>query len=204
MNAHAGLAGNKVMKLQQMNIPTPEELAKRMGLRDLRIGKHFLRDEGGERSGCVSVCTLWYAEVVPSFQPRIALAAVTATGEPYNDCCAPDFVKTVLATPEASHVSVLDIDPMRQALRGIDLFCCDQTAPAHDGIAYTFTFQSLHLQGTLQFGNPSHACLRGLEEALLALARRIAADARDVKLTAAAEGWNEFVQGKPAADRPRG
>ncbi len=149
------------MKLHKMNLPTPEETAQLMGLRDLRIGRHFLRNESGERTGCVSVCTLWYAEVVPSFQPRIVLALATATGEPFQDCCAPDFVKGVLATTEASHVLTLDADPMRQALKGIDLFCCDQTPPKHDGIAYTLTFQSLHLQGTLQFGNPSHACLRG-------------------------------------------
>jgi hypothetical protein len=184
------------MKLHQMNLPTSEEMAQRMGLRDLRIGRHFLRDMTGERSGCVSVCTLWYAEVVPSFQPRIALAAATATGEQFNDCCTPDFVKAVLATAEANRVITLDGDPMRQALKGIDLFCCDQTPPAQDGIAYTITFQSAHLQGTLQFGNPSHHCLRGLEDTLLGLARRIAADSQNGKLTAAVEGWSEVVQGK--------
>jgi hypothetical protein len=189
-------AGTEIMKLHKMNVPTPEEIAQCMGLRDLRIGRHFLRDGSGERSGCVSVCTLWYAEVVPSFQPRIALSVVTATGESFKDCCSPNFVKGVLATAEASHVLVLDADPMRHALKGIDLFCSDQTPPAHDGIAYTFTFQSLHLQGTLQFGNPSHACLRTLEDALLQLGRNIATDFGEAKLLAALEGWSEFVQGK--------
>jgi hypothetical protein len=184
------------MKLNKMNLPTPEDMAQRMGLRDLRIGRHFLRDDSGERSGCVSVCTLWYAEVMPSFQPRIALSVVTATGEAFKDCCSPDFVKGVLATAEASHVLGLDADPMRQALKGIDLFCCDQTPPAHDGIAYTITSQSLHLHGTLQFGNPSHACLRALEDVLLQLARDIATHSGDAKLLAAVEGWSEFVQGK--------
>jgi hypothetical protein len=184
------------MKLHEMNLPTSEEMAKRMGLRDLRIGKHFLRDEAGERSGCVSVCTLWYAEIMPSFQPRIALAVATATGESFNNCCTPDFVKGVLATLEAHHVTVLDADPMRQPLKGIDLFGCDQTPPGQDGIAYTITFQSLHLQGTLQFGNPSHHCLCALEDTFLGLARRIATDSRDPKLIAAVEGWSEFVQGK--------
>lgn len=192
------------MKLQQqMNLPTSEEMAQLMGLRDLRIGRHFLRDGGGERSGCVSVCTLWYAEVVPSFQPRIAVAVATATGEPYQGRCAADFVRAALATAEARQVMPIDTDPMRKALNGIDLFCGDTAAPGLNGIAYTITFQTLHLQGTLQFGNPVHQCLRSLEDTLLGLARRIAAHTDDAKLTAAVEGWSEFVQGKSAADKPR-
>jgi hypothetical protein len=184
------------MKLHQMNLPTPEEMAQCIGLRDLRIGQHYLRDDAGERTGLVSVSTLWFAEVVPSFQPRIALAVVTASGERFKAGCAPDFVKAVLATPEASHVTAIEADPMHTALKGIDLFCCDQTPPAQDGIAYSITFQSMHLQGTLQFGNPSHACLRSLEDALLALAQQVATQSGDAKLSAAVEGWSEFVRGK--------
>jgi hypothetical protein len=192
------------MKLHEMNLPTPEEMAQHMGLRDLRIGRHFLRDDAGERSGCVSVCTLWYAEVVPSFQPRIALAAVTAMGEPFKDCCSPDFVRAALATAEAHHVISIDADPMRKALNGVDLFCGDQTPAGLNGIAYSITFQTLHLHGTLQFGNPVHHCLRALEDALLGLARQIAAQAHHAKLSAAVEAWSEFVQGKPAAEGPQG
>jgi len=192
------------MKLHQMNLPTSEEMAQFMGLRDLRIGRHFLRDARGERSGCVSVCTLWYAEIVPSFQPRIALAVTTATGEPFKDCCSPDFLRAALATAEASHMIALDADPMLKALNGIELFCSDRSPPSHDGIAYTLAFQTLHLHGTLQFGNPLHPGLRAIEDVLLGLARQIAAQSGEAKLVAAVEGWSEFVQGKPAADRPRG
>lgn len=184
------------MKLHTMHLPTPEETAQLMGMGDLRIGRHFLRDAAGERTGCVSVCTLWYAEVVPSFQPRIAVAVATAAGEPFQGCCVPDFVRAVLATAEVNHVLAIETDPMRQAFNGIDLFCGEHTPPGLDGIAYTLTFQTLHLQGTLQFGNPTHSCLRAVEGALLGLAQRIATDSHEAKLTAAVEGWSEFVQGK--------
>ncbi len=180
------------MKLHKMALPTPEELARHLGLRDLRIGRHFLRDDAGEMTGCVSVCTLWFAEVVPNFHPCIALAAVTATGEPFKNCCTPDFVKAVMATPEAVHAIAIDVDPMRAALNGIDLFCGDQTEPHRNGIAYTLTFQTLHLHGTLQFGNPNHRCLRSLEDALLGLARRIVEQSGDERLRAAVNGWGEF------------
>jgi len=184
------------MKLHQTSLPAPEELARHLGLCDLRIGRHYLRNGTGELSGCVSVCTLWHAEVVPSFQPRIALAVVTASGEPYKDCCAPDFMRAVMATPEASHMIALETDPMRQALNGVDLFCCDQTPPNLNGIAYTLTFETMHLHGTLQFGNPAHRCLRSVEDALLGLARQIATQAEQAQLRECVDTWDEFVRDK--------
>src|SRR5262249_45690307 len=133
--------GTEVMKLTHTALPTPEEIARHMGLRDLRLGKHFLRNGGGEQTGCCSVCTLWYAEIVPSCHPRIALAVATAPGEPFRDSCAPDWVKAVMATPEAAHVITIEADPMRAVLNGIDLFCGDRSPAALEGITYTITFQ---------------------------------------------------------------
>lgn len=184
------------MKLQQTALPTPEELARHMGLRDLRIGRHFLRDEAGEKTGSVSVCTLWFAEVVPSFHPRVALAAATAMGEPFNECCVPDFVKAVMATADAAHVITIDRDPMQAALNGVEFFCGDRAPKMLDGIAYTLTFQTMHLHGTLQFGNPTHSCLRSLEQALLGLAQQIAAQAGDSRLRDVVGAWHEFIHDK--------
>ncbi len=148
------------MKLQSMTLPTAEEMARRMGLRDLRIGRHHLRGDCGDAKGSCTVCSFWFAEVVPSFHPLIALAVATAVGEQGKDCRAPDFVKAVLATAECSHVVTLEADPMPQALKGLDLFGCDQPPPRHNGIAYAIAFQTIHLHGTLQFGNPTHRGLR--------------------------------------------
>jgi hypothetical protein len=184
------------MKLHQTTLPTTDDLARYLGLGDLRIGRHFSRNEAGELTGCIAVSTLWHAEVVPSFHPRIALAVVTAVGEVFKECRSPDFVKGVMATPEAVHAIALDKDPMREALSGIDLFCGDQTPQGRNGIAYTFTFQTKHLHGTLQFGNPSHHCLRSLENALLGAARRISSQSGEPRLVEIAEAWDEFIRDK--------
>src|SRR5258705_356030 len=105
---HAGVGGTlqrrrvsrmlwrpSAMKLNNTTLPMPEDIARHMGLRDLRIGRHYLRGEATELTGSVSVCSFWHAEVVPSFHPRIALAVATAKGEPFHDFCTPDWVKAV-------------------------------------------------------------------------------------------------------------
>jgi hypothetical protein len=188
---------SKTMTLNEVAFPTPEEIARRMGLGDLRIGRHFLRGTTGELTGSVSVCTLWHAEVVPSFHPRIAVAVATAVGEPFRDSCSPDFVKAVMATPEITQVIATDSDPMLRALNHIDLFCNDHMPPSLGGIAYTITFQTMHLHGTLQFGNPAHRCLRSIENALLSVAQKVAAQSGEPKLREVVDAWREFVQDKP-------
>jgi hypothetical protein len=184
------------MKLRPATVPTLEEMARHLGLCDLHIGRHFLRDAAGERTGSVWVSSLWSAEVVPSFQPRIALALVSGSTEPAEVGSTPNFIKAVMALPEATAATSLETDPMRNALSGVDLYCGDSNPPALNGIAYTLAFQTMHLQGSLQFGNPSHPCLRSLEEALLQVAQRVAVQSGDANLVAAVDGWREFVQGK--------
>jgi hypothetical protein len=188
----------KAMKLHPTALPTPEELARCMGMCDLRIGRHFLRDASGELTGSVSVCSLWHGEVVPSFQPRIALAVVTARGELSRHGPSTGFVKAVMATPETCHCTLLDADPLTGALNGLDLFCNDQAPPTHNGIAYALTLQTLHLHGTLQFDNPAHGCLRAMEESLLTLAEQIAAVSADARLLDVAAAWREFIRSKSA------
>jgi hypothetical protein len=102
-----------------------------------------------------------------------------------------------MATPEGTVAASLDADPMRRALNGIDVFCGDAMPPRLDGIAYTLTFQTMHLHGTLQFGNPLHECLRSLERALLEVASRIARQSGEARLLESVEAWTEFVNGKP-------
>jgi hypothetical protein len=184
------------MKLHQMTLPSAEELARKMGLGDLRIGKHYLREGPGEPKGTISICTFWFAEIMPTFHPRIALAAATASGTPSKDCCTPDWVKAVMATPEAAGVITLESDPMHQALIGVDLFCGDQSPPALNGIAYSITFQTMHLHGTLQFGNPTHRCLCALERAMFDVARQVATRCSDTALQGAMEGWRTLIQAK--------
>jgi hypothetical protein len=186
------------MKLQPSVLPTPEELARLLGLSDLRLGRHFLRSASGELTGSVSVGSLWYGEVIPSFQPRFALAMVAARGELSREGPSTGFLKAVMANPEASHVLTVNSDPMVTALNQVDLFCDDQAPPTQHGIAYTLTFQTLHLQGTLQFGSPIHPCLQALEDALLGLAERIAADSGNAQLREVVAACRAFNQGKSA------
>jgi hypothetical protein len=182
------------MKLKQVALPSPEEIARHMGLCDLRVGRHVLRNEAGEQAACVTVSSLWYAEVVPSFHPRIALAVASAVGETFRDRRCPDWVKAVMATPEAVHAIPLDADPLRAPLNALEVFCTDSSPASRNGIAYTVTFQTLHLQGSLQFGNPNHRCLRSLEDALLSLAQQVAAQSGLGPFVEVVDAWREYVR----------
>lgn len=180
--------------------PTAEEVARLAGVGDLRLGKHFLRDEQKQPVGCVWVRSFWFAEILPSFHPPAVLAVVVAKGEAFQDCVSPDWVKGVFATHQEAAVALLEADPVPAVLDSQSLFALDDNT-CLDGIAYTFTLETTPLRAALQFGNPTQPCLLALEAGLLALARKIATQAGSEPLLGVVESWGEYVNDKRAAAR---
>ena len=174
--------------------PTREDVARLAGLCDLRVGKHFLRDEQKQPVGCVWVRWFWIAEVVPSFQPPLVLALIKARGEKYGDRVSPDWVKAVFATPQEAAIAELDADPIAEALGSFHLCHLDDN-PCPEGLAYTFAFETPQLAGTLQFGKPVQPSLRALQGAMVALARTVAEQSGRAALREAADAWRELAEG---------
>jgi hypothetical protein len=188
------------MKLSSLREPPHnpvEEVARLTGLRDLRIGKHFLRDGKGEPNACVWVRSYWLVEVLPTFQPPAVVAVVAAKGEPFNDCKSPDWVKGVFASQREAAVVLLDADPLPPALNCLTLLTDDET-PCHEGVGYAFHFETPQVRGLLQFGNPAQDGLKAVEAGILALAHKIATQAGSPILNQVLDAWREFVAGKPS------
>ncbi len=172
-----------------------EDVARLAGLCDLRVGKHFLRNEQKAPVGCVWVRSFWRAEVLPSFHPSAVLAVVSARGEPFNDCISPDWVKAVFATQQEAAVILIEADPLPASLGCLNLLA-EGEHDSLDGIGYTFTFETPQFRGALQFGNPVEPGLRSLESGLLTLARKIAAQSGSPVLQQVVDVWKEFVEDK--------
>jgi hypothetical protein len=192
-------------------LPTDDDLARLLGLREWGIGEHLRSPK--DASVAFEVRALWRAVVEPSFDAPWALAgllserhAQSGAEEEGTTVIALDSIalvepsdsemlwhKAVLARGTEAVVVELGFDPVAEALRQMELLRA-QRVVSLDGIGYRLRTESLSLHGEFRFDNPLAPSLRALEEALIRVAAAAAEVARGDWAKAVVRLWRDYAR----------
>ena len=155
------------------SIPTDDAIAAALGIEDLRLGRHFLRDEGGKRAGSIWLDTYWMLRVKPSFDDHGLVGVAAAHGEESKGVKPPGWIKAVLSCADALVVWDIEADPLPPFLSRLPLLrSCGSMFL--DGVGYELRSNSLDVHANLRFSNPVAFEFVTFEAACLQLAQRIA------------------------------
>ena len=178
-----------------VNVPDGAESAASLGLKDLRIGRHHLRDEAGVRIGSIWVDTFWMLRIKPSFDHHGLLGVAAAHGEGSVGGTSPGWTKGFLASDGLLVVQELETDPLPPVLSGLPLLQRSDSL-CLDGVSYLLGFRSMPVEGTLSFGNPTVPELVAVESACCDLAEKIAHKSISEPLLAFTETWRSYRKGR--------
>jgi hypothetical protein len=175
-----------------MNATTSSaNLAKVLGIEDLRIGRHYIRNAERERIGSLWIDSFWHAQVEISSDNVLVLCAVYGQNEESGRTTC-DVRKVALATSESSFAMELERDGVTEALNGFDLFRQGGNEFL-DGVSYKISFGTIALNGTLEFGNPTRTHLIILQKALLSVAEIVAGRSNIQELCKGVNEWRSHT-----------
>jgi hypothetical protein len=139
-------------------------LAGTLGMRELRVGREFSRDEAGRRISQRWIEYVWAAIVQPSFSPCWAISAARTDDGQTRAAIAfqGEGMKVLHLGPvnlvESGDIILDSLNELQliEPVKGVVL----------DGIAYSWTVMCGSLSTTLSFCNPRTSGLKQLEDRL--------------------------------------
>jgi hypothetical protein len=178
-------------KIPNVNVPSDASLAATLGLGDLRVGRHYLRDESRSRVGCIWLDTLWLLHVRPSFDHHGLVGVVTSHGEDFRGGTSPGWTKAILASNDSFIVQEVESDPLPPLLAQLPLLRTSNSAFL-DGVGYELRIQTTQLTGKLSFRNPTLPELVAVERQCWELADTVARASGDKSLAAFTATWRRY------------
>jgi hypothetical protein len=166
-------------------------LARALGLEEIRIGRHKVRDKEGLCSGAILVRSLWILRVVPSFHPPGLLCVASAEGDSWYSRKAPGWIKGVLATGDEIVCVSLKTDPLPTILNGLPLLL-DSNGFCLDGIGYRLNVRSSALDSALRFSNPQSPEFVTLEAKCWELGNQWAGNSGNPTLKGFISSWKGY------------
>jgi hypothetical protein len=163
-------------------------MAKLVELDDFRIGRHYVRDDHGERVASLDVRRWWGVEVRARHQAPWRIACVSVAGEAHLGRRTDDWTKAVLATREGCAVLALQEDRVADAIAAIDLRSLEAPAPLHR-IDYRVTLETASVKATFEFtGAVEGSSLATLEREITTVAALVAVSSTNPALTGSGIG----------------
>jgi len=170
-----------------------DSIARALGIRDLRVGRHNLRDESPVPIGHICLDTLWILEVVPAFFGFTGLVGVAAShGEEFWGTTSPDWIKAILASGESLFVQEIELDPLPDVLAQLPLLPKLQNR-SRDGIEYYLSIETETVCTGMSFFNPYLPELVAVEHSCWELADTIARKSGDETLASFTKSWQEYL-----------
>ncbi len=176
--------------------PGDAAIAAAIGIEDLHVGRHYLRDEQRWRTGAIWIDCLWILRVQPSFHDHGAVGVVSAHGESFRETQPPKWIKAFLLSGDELVVQEIEADPLPEFAGSLPLLR-KSNSMFLDGIGYELRVESLVLEGLLKFSNPEEPELIAVESCCWQLAETIAHKARNQKLIAFAKAWRGYLNRGP-------
>jgi len=173
--------------------PTDGEIAAAFGLDDLRVGRHYLRDESRVRVGSIWMDTLWLIRVCPSFDNDGVIGVATAHGEELRGRTVDGWVKAMLSSTGTLIAQQIDDDPLPAFVSALPLLRPSNSLSL-DGVGYELRFETIAIKGTMSFFNPVSTELVALERACLRLAQQVAQKSANQALLDFATTWERYAQ----------
>lgn len=180
--SHSGRAG------LAPRLPSWDAMAKLVALDDFRIGRHYLRDDNGERVASLEVRRWWGVEVRARHQAPWRLACVAVAGEAHLGRHTEDWTKAVLATREGCAVLALQDDRVAEAIAAIDLRNLDQRhidAASRHSVDHRVTLETASVRASFEFISAVEgSSLAALEREIATLAALVAVSSGNPALMA--------------------
>jgi hypothetical protein len=178
-------------KHPNVTVPDDDLIAAAFGIDNLRVGKHFLRDESRARIGCLWVESLWLLHVKPSFHHHGLVGVATAHGEEFKGVASPGWIKAILASNDAVVTAVLDSDPLPRLVERLPLLGAMNSAYL-DGVGYSLRLETAQVKSHLSFANPTLPALIAIERTCWTVADSIAHESRMEALTEFTNVWRRY------------
>ena len=178
-------------KLPNVNVPDDDSVALAVGLDDLRVGRHYLRDESRARVGCIWLDTLWLLHVRPSFDHHGLVGVVKSHGEELRGVTSAGWVKAILASNDSFIVREVESDPLPELLARLPLLQQSQSGFL-DGVGYEMRVETTQIKTKMSFGNPTLPELVAVERSCWEMAETIARKSRDEILIAFTKTWRRY------------
>lgn len=178
-------------KIPNVNVPSDASIAAALGLEDLRVGRHYLRDESRARVGCIWLDTLWMLHVRPSFDHHGLVGVVTSHGEEFRGVTSQGWTKAILASNDSFTVQEINSDPLPPLLAQLPLLRQSKSGFL-DGVGYELRVHTIQMTAKLSFGNPSLPELVAVEKSCWDLGDAIARRSGDNSLAEFTATWRRY------------
>lgn len=181
-----------------LNEPNPGDaaIAAAIGIEDLHVGRHYLRDEQRWRIGAIWIDSLWILRVQPSFHHHGAVGVVSAHGESFRGNQPTGWIKAFLSSGNELVAQEIEADPLPEFAGSLPILR-KSNSMFLDGVGYELRVESMVLEGLLKFSNPEEPELLAVESCCWQLAETIACKARNHKLIAFAKAWRGYFNRGP-------
>ena len=178
--------------IPQAAVRREDKIAAVLGLKDLRVGRHYLQDESGICIASIWMDTIWLLRVCPSFDSGGVVGVATAHGEEFQGSKPDGWVKAVVLSTDSIVAQQIDDDPLPAIVSALPLLFPSNSL-SFDGVGYELRFASIQIKGTISFSNPVSAELIALERACLRLAKEVSHRSANHTLVNFATTWEQYV-----------
>jgi hypothetical protein len=174
------------------SLPDDATIAAALGLKDLHLGRHDLRDEQDSLVGSLWLTSFWRLRIEPSFGHYGLIGVITARGrESRKDGRSFAWIKAVLSSNGVLFVQDIEVDPLPDVVVSLPLIwksdsvCCD-------GVGYAFYVETNFIEEFLRFSNPERPELIAVEHRCWQLAETVALESRNETLIAFTKAWRRY------------
>jgi hypothetical protein len=169
------------------------EVAARLNLEELRVGRHYIRGMDRERVGAQLVLGIYCLRVFPRFHDGLEVWIVIAKGDESGEKVSPSWSKVAVLAQGEMVVDEIDASSFLSHVSAADL-SGPRTGITLDGVRYELEFETLGVAGVLKFSNPQSKSLKGIASSVLDIAARVVSNGASAKLGGTLENWCEYVQ----------
>jgi hypothetical protein len=192
-------------RFSELAEPFLQQLAKTLGVPELRSGLHTLRRHGGSPDDQIVVDYCWYALVMPSNPPWAAVGLIHTMKSEFRGKKHPTAIRAgaVLFPREhgqVGHSVAADLlnDSLSEVIGAVQLLPGINIAGLSflDGIGYricTSCASDYDIEATLEFANPQTASLRAIEEGLFQVAQTVQEQNRNNELADYLAIWRRYI-----------
>ena len=174
-----------------VKVPDDADIAVSLGIENLRVGRHYLRDEDRARVGALWLDTFWILRVLPSFDHHGLVGVAAAHGEKFRGKTSSGWMKGFLASNGSIAFQELETDPLPHVVARLPLLQKSKSMFL-DGVGYQLRIESLQIKSTLDFANPTLPELVAVETTCWELADKIARESGEKSLTAFTKTWQRY------------
>ena len=179
-----------------------ESVQRVLGVEELRVGRHVLRDAQRLRSGQMFVRKLWIAKVQPPAYPAACLGTIVADQQTTVILAAPDVSVggEVLVTSSLLRFGPEWPDPVADVLMSFDLWSGSNEISL-SGCSYVLFVDTAQIQTAVRFSNPRHPGRLALQTALMKVARFFLTADSSQAATAFLDRWDSAISGARSEKR---